>query len=61
MHQVLEAGFIVCRFDLDKMFSELVAVWHLTVIVTCHLAQMTITLTLTAVLSLPFLWGTYVS
>ena len=24
VHQVLAAGFIVCRFDLDKKFSELV-------------------------------------
>ena len=23
-HQVLAAGFVVCRFDLDKIFSELV-------------------------------------
>ena len=24
VHQVLAAGFVVCRFDLDRKFSELV-------------------------------------
>ena len=24
VHQVLAVGFVVCRFDLDKKFSELV-------------------------------------
>ena len=50
VHQVLAAGFIVCRFHLDKKFSELGCLVFDSD--DSNIAQMTITLTLTAVSSI---------
>ena len=63
VHQGLAAGFILCRFDLDKKISLVVCLAFDSDIVTCHIhsADDHNIDTDTAVLSLSFLWGACVS
>ena len=58
VYQVLAAGFIVCRFDLDKKFSELVGCLAFDSDSNLSHSTVTIALTMTAALSLSFLWET---